>query len=257
MNSPVPIFCAFSRSAEPFDRTRAPLWFGQDKNVPPAAVRNSTADVHFMQPKGLQLRQFANYRHRLERPSSFSKGPNPPMRPRLLALLVLLSALTAFGQDGALTDIRPKPATYGLDREQEPVRGRCVAVIDGDTIRVLTAGQQLLRVRLAFIDAPERRQAFGTLAKLAMSDLVFGHEVTLYPHAIDRHGRTVAIVYADDKDIGLEMLKAGLAWPYYRYLLQAPASVQESYRQAADQGLNDGRISSDWQCSGEFFRPAL
>ena len=257
------------------------------------------------------------------------------MRARLLALLVLLSALTAFGQDGALTDIRPKPATYGLDREQEPVRGRCVAVIDGDTIRVLTVDQQLLRVRLAFIDAPERRQAFGTRAKQAMSDLVFGHEVTLYPHAIDRYGRTVAIVYADDKDIGLEMLKAGLAWPYYRYLLQAPASVQESYRQAADtaqeqrlglwsdlnpmppwewrkgeketledgtgrvltrcpglcyadfgyredskedtnsigvsfgqhlshqhfgdkrQGLNDGRISSDWQCSGEFFWPAL
>jgi micrococcal nuclease len=98
----------------------------------------------------------------------------------------------------------------------------------------LTVDQQLLRVRLAFIDAPERRQAFGTRAKQAMSDLVFGHEVTLYPHAIDRYGRTVAIVYADDKDIGLEMLKAGLAWPYYRYLLQAPASVQESYRQAAD-----------------------
>ena len=118
--------------------------------------------------------------------------------------------------------------TYGLDREQEPVRGRCVAVIGGDTIRVLTADQQLLRVRLAFIDAPKRRQAFGIRAKQAMSDLVFGHEVTLYPHSIDRYGRTVAIVYADDKDVGLEMLKAGLAWPYYRYLLQAPASAQES-----------------------------
>jgi len=163
---------------------------------PPAAVRNSTADAHLMQPKGLQIRQFANYLHSLERLSSFSKGPNLPMRARLLALLVLLSALTAFGQDGALTDIRPKPARsrYGLDREQEPVRGRCVAVIDGDTIRVLTVDQQLLRVRLAFIDAPERRQAFGTRAKQAMSDLVFGHEVTLYPHAIDRYGRTVAIV---------------------------------------------------------------
>jgi hypothetical protein len=97
-----------------------------------------------MQPKGLQIRQSANYRHSLERLSSFSKGPNLPMRARLLALLVLLSALTAFGQDGALTDIRPKPATYGQDREQEPVRGRCVAVIDGDTIRVFDRGPATL-----------------------------------------------------------------------------------------------------------------
>jgi endonuclease YncB( thermonuclease family) len=36
---------------------------------------------------------------------------------------------------------------------------------DGDTIKVLLADQQLLRVRLAFCDAPEKRQAFGARAK--------------------------------------------------------------------------------------------
>jgi endonuclease YncB( thermonuclease family) len=45
---------------------------------------------------------------------------------------------------------------------QEPViHGRVVGVTDGDTLKVLVAGQQLLRVRLAFCDAPEKRQAFG------------------------------------------------------------------------------------------------
>jgi micrococcal nuclease len=116
-----------------------------------------------------------------------------------------------------------------MDREQEPLRGRCLPVIDGDTIHVLTMEKLLLRVRLAFIDAPERRQAFGTRAKQAMSGLVFGHDVTLHPHAIDRYGRTVAIVYVDGKDADLE-LNAGLAWRFYRYLIQAPTAVQESYR---------------------------
>src|ERR1700747_1299787 len=40
---------------------------------------------------------------------------------------------------------------------KEPIlRGRCVGVTDGDTIRVLTADQQQFRIRLAWIDAPER-----------------------------------------------------------------------------------------------------
>src|SRR5262245_55603943 len=37
---------------------------------------------------------------------------------------------------------------------QEPVHGRVIATTDGDTLRVLTADNQQIRIRLAFIDAP-------------------------------------------------------------------------------------------------------
>ena len=40
--------------------------------------------------------------------------------------------------------------------EESVIRGRFVGVTDGDTLKVLVAGQQLLRVRLAFCDAPEK-----------------------------------------------------------------------------------------------------
>jgi len=64
-------------------------------------------------------------------------------------------------------------ATIALARE--PIlHGRCVGVMDGDTIRVLTADQQQFRIRLAWIDAPEKGQAFSSKAKQAMSELVFG-----------------------------------------------------------------------------------
>jgi endonuclease YncB( thermonuclease family) len=62
------------------------------------------------------------------------------------------------------------------------IHGRVVGVTDGDTIKVLVADQKLLRVRLAFCDAPEKKQAFGTRAKQAMSELVFGKEIDLRPH---------------------------------------------------------------------------
>jgi hypothetical protein len=85
--------------------------------------------------------------------------------------------------------------------QQPMIHGRVVAVTDGDTLKVLVAGQQLSRIRLAFCDAPEKKQAFGARAKQAMSELVFGKDIDLLPHAIDRYGRTVAQVVSDGKDV--------------------------------------------------------
>lgn len=42
---------------------------------------------------------------------------------------------------------------------------RVVGVVDGDTIRCLTDDNALLKVRLAQIDAPEKKQAFGQVSK--------------------------------------------------------------------------------------------
>jgi hypothetical protein len=49
----------------------------------------------------------------------------------------------------------------------------CIGVTGGDTITVLNADKQLIRVRISFIGAPDRRQAFGSRAKQAMSEPVF------------------------------------------------------------------------------------
>jgi endonuclease YncB( thermonuclease family) len=94
---------------------------------------------------------------------------------------------------------------------QEPnIHARCIGVTDGDTVKVLTADQRLLRIRLAWIDAPEMGQAFGYRAKQAMSELVFGKEVELRVHAIDRYGRMVCLVIVEGKEAGLELVKRGL-----------------------------------------------
>jgi endonuclease YncB( thermonuclease family) len=119
---------------------------------------------------------------------------------------------------------------------QEPVaHGRVVGVTDGDTLKVLVADQKLLRVRFAFCDAPEKKQAFGSRAKQAMSELVFGRVIEMRSHAIDRYGRTVAQVSVDGKDVGLEMIRRGLAWVYERYITEASAEVQEAYPKAQEE----------------------
>jgi endonuclease YncB( thermonuclease family) len=131
---------------------------------------------------------------------------------------------------------------------QDVIYGRTVAVTDGDTIKVLTAENQLLRIRIAWIDAPEMSQPFGYRAKQAMSALVFGKDVELRPHTTDRYGRLVAMVFVDGTDTGLELVKQGLAWAYEHYLItEGTAELQQSYT-TAERAARSARLGL-WQDS--------
>jgi endonuclease YncB( thermonuclease family) len=65
-----------------------------------------------------------------------------------------------------------------------------------------------------------------------MSELLFGKDVELQAHTIDRHWRLVARVLVDGQDAGFELLKQGLCWVYERYLPEASPDIQASYQQA-------------------------
>lgn len=69
-----------------------------------------------------------------------------------------------------------------------------VGVADGDTITVLRDNEQV-KIRLSGIDAPEKAQAFGNVAKQRMSDMVFGKEVLVDTRKKDKYGRTIGRVW--------------------------------------------------------------
>jgi endonuclease YncB( thermonuclease family) len=121
------------------------------------------------------------------------------------------------------------------------IQGRCIGVHDGDSITLLTPARTQLKIRIAFIDAAELGQPFGYRAKQAMSQLVFGKDIALYPHTIDRYRRTVGVIYSDGTDAGLELLHQGLAWCYGRYLSEASFDIQSSYQQAQADARLDRR----------------
>ena len=56
--------------------------------------------------------------------------------------------------------------------QADTLTGRVVRVTDGDTIVVLDSANTQHKIRLTGIDAPERKQAFGTKSKDHLSDSV-------------------------------------------------------------------------------------
>ncbi|WCX78433.1 thermonuclease family protein [Pseudomonas aeruginosa] len=100
----------------------------------------------------------------------------------------------------------------------ESIDCRVIGLADGDTFSCLTAHKDQVRVRLAEIDAPELKQPYGNRARQALSDLVFGKDVTLHIQDLDRYGRTVARVTVRNTDVNAEMVRTGAAWVYRDYL---------------------------------------
>jgi endonuclease YncB( thermonuclease family) len=97
------------------------------------------------------------------------------------------------------------------------IEGKIVGITDGDTVKVLTPENRQYVIRLAGIDAPERSQDFGQKAKAYLSGLIFDQNVQINATKIDKYGRTLGQIYVGEKDINLEIVKAGLAWHYKKY----------------------------------------
>jgi endonuclease YncB( thermonuclease family) len=89
-----------------------------------------------------------------------------------------------------------------------------VAVADGDTITVLVDTKTQYCIRLSGIDAPEKRQSFGTVFRQHLSGAVFQRRVAVAYHKANRYGRLIGKVMLDGQDECLAQVIAGLARHY-------------------------------------------
>lgn len=137
--------------------------------------------------------------------------------------LVLLAAALAVFTSAALAEV---------------YTGRVVAVADGDTVTVLDTAKVQRKVRLSGIDAPEKRQPFGTVSRKNLADLVFGKTVTVTYRKVDRYGRQIGVLHVGDIDANLAQLRAGLAWHYKHYEREQPHRERAAYA-AAEQEASD------------------
>jgi len=114
----------------------------------------------------------------------------------------------------------------------DTITGRVVGISDGDTITILDSAKTRHIVRLAGIDAPESKQAFGQASKKHLSGLVFDRDVTLDCGKIDKYRREVCVVFVDGQDANLAQVKAGMSWWYRKYKKEQTVQQRTDYETA-------------------------
>jgi micrococcal nuclease len=93
-------------------------------------------------------------------------------------------------------------------------------VTDGDTVKV-AGNDEKMTIRLVGIDAPETSkkknepgQPFSQKSTKHLAGLVLNKSVEIKSYGTDRYGRTLGVIFVGEKNVNLEMVKAGLAEVY-------------------------------------------
>ena len=163
------------------------------------------------------------------------------MKPGWLVALIIAIALfakagctprTNSNASGDRIDPATLPATVHLTVQR---------FIDGDSFVGKRQNGQSVPVRISGIDAPERGQSGSRQADRALRSMLGERLLELRVVKRDRYGRLVGRLLADGTDVGLQLVRQGLAWHFKRYEHEQAPGVRRQYRQAQrsarDQGI--------------------
>lgn len=111
------------------------------------------------------------------------------------------------------------PPTQMAQAFRNQFTGTVLSVGDGDTVRV-ESQNEVVTIRLACIDAPERAQApWGEQATTRLAELLpIGETVLLRAVDRDRYGRVVAEIFQANQLVNLVLVSEGKAAVYRQYL---------------------------------------
>ncbi len=97
----------------------------------------------------------------------------------------------------------------------DTLTGKVVKITDDDTVHILLANHDKEKIRLAGIDAPERKQPHGNKAKQYLASILGNKCVTVEYDKRDRYGRIVGKIGYEGLDVNLAMVREGLAWSLF------------------------------------------
>jgi len=173
---------------------------------------------------------------------------NQPMK--ILHLFVVLAALAILAGCSARS-------SEGSSSSGRPIKATVAYVVDGDTLRIRLASEELEYVRLVGIDTPEEGPPTECGADGASSSLQLlapeGATVMLRPDFVadarDRYGRILAHAFIGGRQLEVAQLRRGWAEVYrfegQRFDGLARFDRAESAARRADRGV--------WsECGGDF-----
>lgn len=116
------------------------------------------------------------------------------------------------------------------------VSGFASGVSDGDTFYMVIDGKST-RLRLAEVDAPEKKQPFGRRAEQSLRALLGERPITVTWDKVDRYGRPIVQVYAEGVNVNAEQVGRGFAWVYRQYAKNPHLYVLENEARLERRGL--------------------
>ncbi|NJA90147.1 thermonuclease family protein [Rhodocyclus tenuis] len=132
--------------------------------------------------------------------------------------------------------------------------GPVINVHDGDTLKLWTE-ERIVTVRFSGSDTPETGQAYWRVARDRLRALVRGQPTTISCYKKDMHARDVCRVYVGTQDVGLEMVREGLAWHAYQFDDEQTSAERVAYKNAESdaraKGLGlwaDSAPMPPWEC---------
>ena len=138
--------------------------------------------------------------------------------------------------------------TKKVIHNQNSYTAKVIGISDGDTVTVLKNKQQI-KIRLAHIDCPEKRQPFGTKAKQFVSDAIFGKMVTVVSDGTtDRWKRLIAVIkYDNNQNLNKNLVRNGLAMHFKRYSDDMSYDVLEQQAKQNKVGMwSQNKVIAPW-----------
>ena len=169
------------------------------------------------------------------------------VRNGFLSVSLILVAITYFAGCEPSVIIQSPATLFG--KEITAVhQGKCIKVVDGDTLDLLTAENQTIRFRFESIDCPEKGQPFGSTATEFVKQVAINQQITVYQTGVDtRYDRLIGFVFVDQRNLNAELLANGLAWHYKKYSEDLDLSIMENDARISQVGIwQDIRAIAPW-----------
>ena len=113
-----------------------------------------------------------------------------------------------------LTSALPVPAARRAAPPALPgiLEGQATQVADGDMFTLTDDAHHAFRIRILGIDAPELAQPFGKVSRQVLVNRILHQRLQVLVQSRDHRGLVLGKVMLDGQDLGLDLVRIGMAW---------------------------------------------
>lgn len=120
--------------------------------------------------------------------------------------------------------------------------GLVISVHDGDTFHMVTDQRLNLKVRIAYIDAPENDQPYGHEAQTYLAQRILKKRVCIKIKYKDPYKRSIAeVIVPNNQNLNEQLISGGFAWHYKKYSKNLRLSGLQAEAQKKNVGLWQNR----------------